>query len=203
MHPGKQITTYNIASLASTAFINSFTPKNIISSFVKSGIYPINKLALSEEDSLCNYVSSRPELPTEEAISGMITADKDPTRAATSLTHCRAAEKTSVTAETVRPFLRQHEVRKKTGKLETIKSLIYTNTPEKNKLEETAAKRQEKKRMNNKRKQVKKDSFKPLKEDFLKTDVFCKLPPPDVVEATKLVASFHRFPLDFSAYNVM
>ncbi|KAJ8889393.1 hypothetical protein PR048_008892 [Dryococelus australis] len=60
----KVIRAENIASLAGVAYINSFTPKNILSSFSKTGIWPLSHLIFFEEDFLCSYVSDRP-LPNE------------------------------------------------------------------------------------------------------------------------------------------
>ncbi|KAJ8876487.1 hypothetical protein PR048_020932 [Dryococelus australis] len=60
----KVIRMENIASLVGVAYINSFTPKNILSSLSKTGIWPLNRLIFSEENFLCSYVSDRP-LPNE------------------------------------------------------------------------------------------------------------------------------------------
>lgn len=49
-NPGKVITIKNIASLSKYAFLNSFTPQNIISSFKNIGNWPVNGLIFNESD---------------------------------------------------------------------------------------------------------------------------------------------------------
>lgn len=47
---GKTISIYNIAELSKSAFLESFTPKNITSGFSKPGIWPFNRLAFGDDD---------------------------------------------------------------------------------------------------------------------------------------------------------
>lgn len=49
-HPGDIITIRQIGELTHKAYIRSFTMSNIISSFQKPGIWPVNRLAFSEDD---------------------------------------------------------------------------------------------------------------------------------------------------------
>lgn len=46
----KTLTIYNIAELSKLAYLESFTPKNIIGGFSKPGIWPINKLVFGDDD---------------------------------------------------------------------------------------------------------------------------------------------------------
>ncbi|KAJ8964143.1 hypothetical protein NQ314_005095, partial [Rhamnusium bicolor] len=65
-NPGKQITIYDIPALSNIAFKNSFTIKNITSSFKKSGLWPINQLVFNDEDFLSCYVTDRPAATSNE-----------------------------------------------------------------------------------------------------------------------------------------
>uniref|UniRef100_A0A336M0E1 CSON006862 protein n=1 Tax=Culicoides sonorensis TaxID=179676 RepID=A0A336M0E1_CULSO len=47
---GKVITIYQIAALSKNAFLESFTERNIMSGFVKPGIYPLNRFAFQDSD---------------------------------------------------------------------------------------------------------------------------------------------------------
>lgn len=47
---GKTLSIYNIAALTKSAFLESFTPKNITSGFSKPGIWPLNRLAFGDDD---------------------------------------------------------------------------------------------------------------------------------------------------------
>ncbi|CAK1597348.1 unnamed protein product [Parnassius mnemosyne] len=47
---GKTLSIYNIAELTKSAFLESFTPRNITSGFSKPGIWPFNRLAFGDDD---------------------------------------------------------------------------------------------------------------------------------------------------------
>lgn len=47
---GKTLSIHQIAQLTTSAFLLSFTPKNITSGFFKPGIWPLNKLAFGDDD---------------------------------------------------------------------------------------------------------------------------------------------------------
>jgi len=49
-NPGKTLNIYNIPKLAKIAYFESFTAKNMTSSFEKTGIWPFNKLVFSDND---------------------------------------------------------------------------------------------------------------------------------------------------------
>lgn len=61
-NPGKSITIYNIAELSNKAFTLAFSKQNIIKSFEKTGIWPMNRLIFSDEDYLMSSVTDRPEV---------------------------------------------------------------------------------------------------------------------------------------------
>ncbi|KAF2889927.1 hypothetical protein ILUMI_16246 [Ignelater luminosus] len=49
----------NISQLTRLAYLRAFTASNIVSSFNKPGIWPLNRLALSDEDFSSGYVTDR------------------------------------------------------------------------------------------------------------------------------------------------
>lgn len=59
-NPGTPMTIYNIGEIVGAAFPTSFTPKNILSGFKATGIYPFNRDNFSEGDFLPAYVTDRP-----------------------------------------------------------------------------------------------------------------------------------------------
>ncbi|KAB0805286.1 hypothetical protein PPYR_02256 [Photinus pyralis] len=58
-NPGRPVTIYDIAKLTSEPYLQSFTPKNIISGFSSTGLWPINRLIFSEEDFFGAYATDR------------------------------------------------------------------------------------------------------------------------------------------------
>lgn len=60
MNPGRPITIYDICGLSKLPYINAFSMKNILSSFEKTGVWPINEQIFSEEDFMPSY-SDRPD----------------------------------------------------------------------------------------------------------------------------------------------
>uniref|UniRef100_A0A336MF36 CSON014617 protein n=1 Tax=Culicoides sonorensis TaxID=179676 RepID=A0A336MF36_CULSO len=56
---GKVITIYQIAALSKNAFLESFTERNIMSGFVKPGIYPLNRFAFQDSDFAPTYPEQR------------------------------------------------------------------------------------------------------------------------------------------------
>ncbi|XP_065662501.1 uncharacterized protein LOC136085116 [Hydra vulgaris] len=59
-NPSKHITIYDISSLVGIAFPLAFTPKNIVSGFQCTGIFPFNPMIFRDEDFLSSYVTDRP-----------------------------------------------------------------------------------------------------------------------------------------------
>ncbi|KAJ8953421.1 hypothetical protein NQ318_023538 [Aromia moschata] len=55
----KPITIYEIAKLTNEPFLQSFTPKNITSAFLSTGLWPINRLIFSEEDFFGAYATDQ------------------------------------------------------------------------------------------------------------------------------------------------
>lgn len=66
-NPGKTITVKNIPELTHRAYLKAFTSENIINSFKKPGIWPLNRLAFSDDDFTPSFVTDQPLLPKETA----------------------------------------------------------------------------------------------------------------------------------------
>ncbi|KAF5278025.1 hypothetical protein FQR65_LT15826 [Abscondita terminalis] len=169
-NPGKQISIYDIPGLANKAYLSSFTPKNIIKSFEKPGLWPINRLVFTDEDFISSAVTDREEVIETENMSVLQEnsnsengAEPIPTTSssegqeeflptASSIidssiivdsTKCSTLTKL-VSPEQIKPFPKALP-RKKTARQRQGKSRIYTTTPEKVRLEEIAEKRNLKK----------------------------------------------------------
>jgi hypothetical protein len=59
-HPGRTMTIYDITSIVSQSLPNAFTPKNIESGFLVTGIWPFNRDIFTAEDFLPSDVTDRP-----------------------------------------------------------------------------------------------------------------------------------------------
>ena len=57
---GKPITIYDISSLVGIALPLAFMPKNIVSGFRCTGIFPFNPVIFRDEDLLSSYVTDHP-----------------------------------------------------------------------------------------------------------------------------------------------
>lgn len=70
-HPGQTISIYSAAELAEKAYPLAFSPKNILSSFIDSGIWPLNENIFGDEEFLCSSVTDRedPKIITAENIT--------------------------------------------------------------------------------------------------------------------------------------
>lgn len=127
-NPGKTFDIYKIAAAANQAYLNAFTPKNIMAGFASTGIHPLNRHIFQESDFLSSFVTDHeaPSTSHNEAVS----------------TPKRSIQSTSdensklVTPESVRPFPKAPERKEvqKGRKRGTTK--ILTDTPEVNILEE-------------------------------------------------------------------
>lgn len=68
-NPGTPITIYDIAKLTSEPYLQSFTPKNIISGFSSTGLWPINRLVFSDDDYHGAYATDRPNPGPENNVT--------------------------------------------------------------------------------------------------------------------------------------
>ncbi|KAG5870849.1 hypothetical protein JTB14_029555 [Gonioctena quinquepunctata] len=152
-NPGKTLTIYNIPKLAKIAYLESFNCKNIASAFETTGIWPFNKLTFSEEDfapvqvyhsgsplgpdvnvqqikpeEINNTQQDQPPISAPAPTSLLSQPFDSPSTSAVGL----------ITPEIFRlyPKVDRNALKKsEKGKLPG-KSRIYTDTPEKNRLEE-------------------------------------------------------------------
>lgn len=60
-NPGKTITIADVAKLTAEPYLLTFNPKNIVSSFKNTGIYPLNSLVYSDDDFKPTYAMDRPD----------------------------------------------------------------------------------------------------------------------------------------------
>ena len=152
-NPSKTLSIYNIPKLAKIAYFESFNCKNIISGFEKTGIWPFNKLAFSDEDFTPVQVyhsdtSTGQDVNMPQSISEDIDigqqdlASRGVPTSPSLLSQPLDSPSTSVvgliTPEIIRPYPKVDTrtiTRSKKGK-QPGKSRIYTDTPEKYRLEE-------------------------------------------------------------------
>lgn len=164
-NPGQTISVKNIPQLTNLPYQKAFTPSNILNSFKKTGLWPLNRLIFSDDDFAPSYVTDRPRPNNTENIEevvagseiGMRTPKKiveeqeanpmdvptqtsneknsheTPSCSKTSVDN--AKKKIFITPEAVRPYPKAERKCKRIRK-EPGKSRIYTDTPEKNRLEE-------------------------------------------------------------------
>lgn len=73
-NPGVPLTIYNVAEIVGKAFPKAFTPKNIISGFRATGIWPFNREIFTESDFLCSSVTNWPyeESNDPKELSGQV-----------------------------------------------------------------------------------------------------------------------------------
>ena len=169
-NPGKTVTIHNLAALTNTAYIASFTPKNITTAFKAKGTWPLSRLVFTEEDFEASHVISAPINNTsvlqQDSSSPLVdlspvvvscTTENQPSTskensAVLSCTpekskHCEtntSRPKGRLTPEEVWPFPKA-ESRSKIGGRKKGKSTVVTETPEKNRVEQEMLKRLEKK----------------------------------------------------------
>lgn len=160
-HPGQPITIYNVAELAGKAFPLAFTPKNILSGFRVSGIWPLDENIFGDEEYLCSSVTDR-EDPTSSTDDPMTskhpigpTDDSLPSTSKQSfLTSAEDNNSLSVklnlktpkftTPEQIRPYPKAKNRSTKITNRKKTKSRILTDTPEKDEIERLFNERQRK-----------------------------------------------------------
>ena len=133
-HPGKRMTIYNSCHCAAT-------PKNIMSGFSATGIWPFNEHIFQDSDFTPCQVTDRPN-PENDPQSPNQLSNEPSTSAATV-----SPDASSFSPEVVRPSPKAIDVIDTCSKRPARKrgkSSILTNTPEKLALEEVANKRQSK-----------------------------------------------------------
>lgn len=128
-NPGKTISIYNISALANKSFVESFSPKNLISGFAKCGIFPFNRDTFSDQDFLTSFVTDRPNPVVENK------ENNDSGNRINILSNILIQPSTitlqpaSVTPEQIRPYPKAPE--RKTTQRKQVTTQILTETPEK------------------------------------------------------------------------
>lgn len=60
-YPGEIISIYDTAALFSEAFVRGMTPNNILSAFMKTGIYKLNRNIFTEQDFMYSFITDQPD----------------------------------------------------------------------------------------------------------------------------------------------
>lgn len=193
-NPGKTASIYQIAGCVNEAFMSAMTPRNIISGFRSTGIYPYNQDIFSDDDFAPSMVSDR---PNPAAADDPPTTADDPPSTSNSLTWLPSSSTDVCTSpinigyvspEHILPLPRNTEPRKQT-KRKRVKTRILTDTPEKEAIrrahEEKMKKQQGKKQSNpgqQKKKQPKKKIPIPIESSSDESDVPMAIPYDDESE---------------------
>ncbi len=151
-HPGRTVTIYEIAGLFGSAFIRAMTPRNIMSGFSASGIWPFNRNIFTDLDFMSSSVTDRPS-PITPAES--MTEPANPAQTTSSIS---SNDSPAGTADFTPPLqensfdspttvfgIPKAEARKKVNAKRIRKTVIATSTPEKSKIEERHAEKSKKK----------------------------------------------------------
>lgn len=216
-NPGKTIAVKHIPRLTKTPFLESFSLRNITSSFEKPGIWPLNSLAFSESDFDATLVYNDPQtsiilqtcqekvnegenanltdvnINTEDIrnmpstsgikkITPVLTEEENVERESETLEKTDADAKNNLSnsvlsPESVRPYPKVEKQKNVTRrpKANQGKSRVYTETPEKNRIEEIEEGKLAKQKNiieKQKRKLMKNDLIKAKKVKLAKKKIF-------------------------------
>ncbi|XP_050509590.1 uncharacterized protein LOC126886642 [Diabrotica virgifera virgifera] len=178
---GRTVSLYDIGEISSGPFLDAFTPKNILASFRKPGIFPFHPNVCKDSDFLseepkedylnkdCSIDEITPQTSTisEEVLD--ISNTKTPKLksfeplASTSSISSLLEKKQTISPAIIRPIPTMKTVPKSTKGREKSKSTIYTDSPEYKKILE---KNQKKRENEAKKKGVKRDVFKNKKREL-------------------------------------
>jgi hypothetical protein len=154
-HRGQPMTIYQVAECVGVAHDRSMTPSNIKSGFKRSGIFPFDRDVFNESDFMSSAVTDRPEdIQKPDEIPGSSNAPanddndhkKNQEPEQSPVKEPNEIQKVFVSPEQFRGFPKAGQ-RKGTTKRKKGRSMIATDTPEKNIIEE---KEQTKKKVCNK-----------------------------------------------------
>lgn len=166
-NPGKTISIYTVPELVKSSFNRSMTRNNILSSFEKSGIHPLNPEIFSEDDFLTSHVTDRPTpevapLATPECSQALaVELEKTPElinvppESKTPSPNAHLYQKKSakkviilsdikITPEFVRPYPKAEPRLKKRQIRRPGRTRVLTDTPEKEEIENYENERAEK-----------------------------------------------------------
>ena len=139
-HPGKVMTIYDIPAIIGLALPLAATPKNIVSSFSCTGIFPLNREIFSELDFSPSVITEQPSpVSQSETVNDAQNSSLDlPATRPTSLSKPVPGTSTNTSQmtfepERIRPFPQAGP--RKPGRRKKRKSAILTDTPVKSALE--------------------------------------------------------------------
>ncbi|GFO47093.1 pogo transposable element with krab domain [Plakobranchus ocellatus] len=144
-HPGQLISIHNVAEIVCKSYPQAFAPRNILSGFNVTGIWPFNPNNFTEEDFLCSYVTDHPLNVSTPAPS---TTANDSETLGTSSTAANISPETKklptqgstvdeglISPHIIRPFPKAPPRKTKGGRKRGY-SMIATSTPEKIRIQE-------------------------------------------------------------------
>ena len=151
-HPGQTISLYDIGELSGKAFLRSLTPEIIVSGFKKTGIFPTDENIFTDVDFLPSSVTDRQAgsdtqgdnlenlegetSPLPSQINQPTTCDEDPQPS----TSCVIRTEKTITPAHIKPFPKALP-RKNNTQRRKMSSMVLTDTPVKQQIEDAAAKR--------------------------------------------------------------
>lgn len=149
-NPGKTASIYQIAGCVNEAFLSAMTPRNIISGFRSTGIFPYNRDIFPDAEFEPSMVSDRPNPTADDTptASTSMSADLAPS---TSTPACASPDDTDmspshpahVSPDEILPLPRNPHPRAKT-KRKRVKTRVLTDTPEKQAIERAYEERKNK-----------------------------------------------------------
>lgn len=156
-HPGKTLTIYDLPAICVDAWDKAATPLNVKSGFRCTGICPFDRSVFSEEDFLSSFVTDRPLNATasneEEIASTTVNAEPaEPVHEEECSPRALVSDKSLVTPSKIMPYPKAPPRKQSARGPIRKKSIIATDTPER---DEIAAKKMKviEKKMTNKRNQ--------------------------------------------------
>ena len=135
-NPGRAITIYEVASLASAAIMKAFTPENITSGFRSTEIFPLNSEIFSEDSFLPSSVTDRP-IAVEATAQQDESIDENP--------ETQTSHQDAVILHTISPMPKQQN--RPTTSRNKMRSAVITDTPEKQRLVEKNPSRPKRRRL--------------------------------------------------------
>ena len=164
--PGKPITIYDVAEIAGKAFPQAFTPSNITSGFKATGIWPFNETIFTDEDFLCSSITDRPN-PKEKQVTHSPNilieqlSDSVPSPS-TSFAQSSGSGGFRVSPEDILPYPKAGERKMTNRGRRKGKTMILTDTPNRNEIQAKHKEREEKKQKKKGKTRVRKALFRPI-----------------------------------------
>ena len=180
-HPGHRVTDYDLGGIVKNAFIRACTPKNIISGFESTGIYPINPQAIDESEFEASHhlrLDGEDTTNTETALKTVSNEAVDNVDKVVNddLTdHCsqEAGPSSHVTIDKISPLPKKMGNCGRKRKFQREKSEVITSSPYKKMLEEKNKAKIKKQLKDNSLREMSKKVTKPRRKLKLDENVAC------------------------------